>query len=1011
MVRLPARLIMALLVLLALLAPFSQPTAAQQANEILVLCYLPSGSNTPQDCDNLAQAGKQQDPPWNVRIVSGVEIGRILDLSPFRMMVIGRFSADTFPRNELPRVIDYANGGGNLLLLDPDVGGLLDPSLAAPRAGSRVQRPTELTRAGRFTPGIGDLAPANLPAETFSIVPLRTLGEAWIPQTRAGFGETSSTTLASALLGNGRIVLAPGGLVNAIQAAEIGKWACCIVLTFGPNMSVDAIEVTQAIQDLNNGVDLVAGKRTYVRVHVSSPEARSGVTATLSARRGGDSLGPAITPINPGGTITVKPNPNRALINDSFLFELPSNWHNTTGNLELTARLDPGNTVGDPTLSNNIRTVTVNLRSGPNMRLRIYNVRYTVGQTTYQTSNFHLNALESWLRRAYPIATLSSSRRTYTYPNAGLPNVDTLNSRLSIIWFLDRIFGGMRGDTLFYGIVDDGGGFMRGKALGIPGRVSSGPTGTPGGSWTWDTDGSYGDWYGGHEIAHSLGRFHAEFCGAGGGESFPYANGRISPSLTGNTAIYGFDITNRVIYPPDWRDVMTYCNNQWVSDFTYEGIRQRFVTIGSASLAEAELQQGSFVLIGGQVLLEAQTGQLDEIFVFDSGGFDSTIPSDEWSLVLLNGTNVLASYPFTPAPVEDDDDPARPAIFSELVPWVDGTTRIELRHDDTVLDERLVSTNPPTVEINAPTGGSLDGATTTVRWTGSDIDGDDLRYTVLYSSNNGESWRTLASNLDANELTLDTANLPGGTQNKFRVLVSDGVLTDQIDSLTFSVPTKTPEVTFIGPEDGAVFFPTQPVVLEATAYDLEDGELEGEAITWMSDRPDGNLGSGNVLNTSSLSTGVHQITVTATDSDGQTSSATRTITIAEGTTPLPTRLSLSRDVISMQEPLGSPAQVFTVNTAVIGDSTATLNWTATVTEPWVRVQAIDAIPDAIADNSPGATASGTTLQNLLVTLDPSGLGLGSYNTTLRVTSGDQTIDIPVNLNIDGERVFLPLIRR
>lgn len=38
----------------------------------------------------------------------------------------------------------------------------------------------------------------------------------------------------------------------------------------GPDLHVDALEVTQAIQDLNNSVQLVAGKRTYVRMHVAA---------------------------------------------------------------------------------------------------------------------------------------------------------------------------------------------------------------------------------------------------------------------------------------------------------------------------------------------------------------------------------------------------------------------------------------------------------------------------------------------------------------------------------------------------------------------------------------------------------------------------------------------------------------------------------------------------------------------------------------------------------------------
>ena len=149
--------------------------------------------------------------------------------------------------------------------------------------------------------------------------------------------------------------------------------------------------------------------------------------------------------------------------------------------------------------------------------------------------------------------------------------MDTLHGWLALAKLLRIIFSGEDSRVVYYGMVDDGGGFMRGKTAGIPSTISAGPTGTD--TWGWDFDGSYGDWYGGHEIGHTRGRYHAEFCGATGGLPYPYTGGRISPSLTGNTAIYGFDITTHAIYPPSWKDVMTYCSNEWVSDFTYEGIR------------------------------------------------------------------------------------------------------------------------------------------------------------------------------------------------------------------------------------------------------------------------------------------------------------------------------------------------------------------------------------------------------------------------------------------------------
>ncbi len=144
----------------------------------------------------------------------------------------------------------------------------------------------------------------------------------------------------------------------------------------GPDMHVDAIEVTQAIQDLNNSVDLVADKQTYVRVHVSSPVNVTDVFATLSGKQGFVNLLPVLNPGNPGSDITVRTAPDRGQINDSFWFELPSSW-TAAGSLTLTARLDPNNAKNDLVLGNNTRTLTVNFQETPPLRLRLVDVQYT----------------------------------------------------------------------------------------------------------------------------------------------------------------------------------------------------------------------------------------------------------------------------------------------------------------------------------------------------------------------------------------------------------------------------------------------------------------------------------------------------------------------------------------------------------------------------------------------------------------------------------------------------------
>lgn len=97
------------------------------------------------------------------------------------------------------------------------------------------------------------------------------------------------------------------------------------------NVEVTHVEVTQAIQDLNNRVPLIAGRRTFVRVHVESPTPVANVSARLNVANTSCQVGECTTrflgslaPTNPGGPIlTTGPTPTRSSLNDSFLFELP----------------------------------------------------------------------------------------------------------------------------------------------------------------------------------------------------------------------------------------------------------------------------------------------------------------------------------------------------------------------------------------------------------------------------------------------------------------------------------------------------------------------------------------------------------------------------------------------------------------------------------------------------------------------------------------------------------------
>jgi len=130
--------------------------------------------------------------------------------------------------------------------------------------------------------------------------------------------------------------------------------------------------------------------------------------------------------------------------------------------------------------------------------------------------------------------------------------------------------------------------FFRGAAKDIPAApdpsvVAVGPTGNPRQypGLQWDTSASYGGWYGTHELSHTFGRYHPGFCGQDASDpTFPYPEGRIGDG--GHGDMVGFDTGDSALGLPmramandHSHDIMTYCDYQWISSYTYLAVLDR----------------------------------------------------------------------------------------------------------------------------------------------------------------------------------------------------------------------------------------------------------------------------------------------------------------------------------------------------------------------------------------------------------------------------------------------------
>ena len=661
----------------------------------------------------------------------------------------------------------------------------------------------------------------------------------------------------------------------------------------GTRFVLDRFEVTQTVQDLDHNVPLISGKRTiaraYLRTNVSVVPALTTISGVLTATRpdgsfpGGPTTIVSLAPITLGSDSAI--GPRRLSASATLNFDLPPEW---TSEGELHLRLNRINVDGVPssilcdgcenrTQFNNPRLVS--FEEAPPIDVVLWSVGYTVAGVTNDPRLLDFQLMESWLRRVYPTGRVQVARR-FLSPLRGTPDVDfscrTVNRILKQMRTFCFAVNGIPVcvDTVgsqikWYGMVSDTVAFMRGCSDGIPARVASGPAGP--GSFGWDTDGSYGDWYGGHELAHTYGRKHPGFCGeSDDDDDYPYTGGGIG--------LFGFDVGDSLLGVPmqanpatQWKDVMTYCDFQWISDYTYEAIlaKNRDISGDGGGAGAAILDQA--LLVQGEIRPSTDAVTLAPCLRLSNIPESLEPPASPYAVELRGAGDVLLERrlfePVLDTEAVEGEDPL--ATFDVVLPWTAATRRVVIVKGASVIASRAVSTNPPTVQLLAPNGPLVPpGTDLTVEWTGSDADGDPLVYTLLYSTDGGAQWEPLDAGLTVTQVDIPLGSLRGGNAALFRVLASDGVHTASDDGdFPMVIPNRSPTVRILSPVDGTIVSSDQAVILECEAYDVEDGPLSDGSIAWSSDVVR-SFGSGAKVTVSGLSPGVHVIHVEATDSGG-----------------------------------------------------------------------------------------------------------------------------------------------
>lgn len=807
------------------------------------------------------------------------------------------------------------------------------------------------------------------------------------------------------------------------------------------NMRVTNIEVTQGVQNLNNSVSLIQKRRTFVRVYVKSDGAAvPGVTAWLSSRLG------LLKPINSSGlSITVRATPDRNDLNQSFLFELPWDW-TTQGPLQLTATLNPFKFPLEPNYSDNTSsTSNLAFKTSPSLSVQFFRLNYKIGNTVYSPSiTADVLKTYSWIMRAYPIGgTIGQNFKPTLWDVAGDTKLgnwvnqssgDCTKSKIGdsdlslcasyytngwLKYYRDHAW--VPNTTAFYyGMISDtSNNFPRGQA--IYDKTSVGPAGKPGQFFSlgqgWDTDGTYADWYAGHEIGHSLGRAHpnpgstdgtTSYCGHSRSDpSFPYgdtthAKAPIGPS---SGSMEGFDVGDpssgvaRAVYPSStWNDVMSYCSNQWLSDYTYNGMYS-YMTSHPSLVADqhiAPAADGDFLSLAGIINPAENSAGFSLVRRLTTVANQPALVPGDYSIRLLDATNgVLADYAFTPTQSEE----SQLLGFDQVVNFVPGTRVVQIvrQSDGQVFGSYAVSANPPAVSDVALQGAPdpVSGVVT-LGWNASDPDNDALTFDIFYSRDNGATFQPVAMDVTGTSTQIDTAKLGGSGTAILRVVANDGANTAEANSAPFTMANKAPEPYILTPGASTHIHYGQLVNFSGMAFDAQDSTVGESGLVWTNAQGT-TVGTGALISLDNLPVGNNVITLTATNSVGVAASTSVTVIVDDDLNlPGPT-LTAGPGQIGWQVEAGSTTAQ-TAQVSISNTGSGTLNWTASSDQPWLTLSAANG---SIADGDPFI---------LTLTADPSSLPANqtaSANLTLTKPEDSngaaQTIVIPVSLSVGDVR--------
>jgi hypothetical protein len=521
------------------------------------------------------------------------------------------------------------------------------------------------------------------------------------------------------------------------------------------DLSVSSLEITQGVQTTGNSVPLVTGRPTVLRIypHTNTTDPVLGVNVSVSATRNGQLL--AGSPLT-AGPASVVVNPARIDINSSFNVRLPSEW--LSGVVSLQVTIDPGNAIMEKDDTNNIYTTTLSFNNMPDLSVKVIPINHYVDMQYIGPSEY--SYIGAMLMKIYPVKAVQIySHSNYDFDGSltELSGWNTLLDRILDLHYSESA----PANQIYYGLipVENNGHTWLTYGAGYQGNGEVGGRGAIGlaSSSNYHIDGGV---LAAHEIGHNLQRLHSP-CGVTTGldHSYPYSGGAI-----GQFGLDVTDLTQFKLYPDTIRDIMSYCQPAWVSDYTYRGMYNYLHQYGYRTAAHPEVRQnGLLIRVSSD---ENGSYQLEPVYALN-GSPDQAENQSDFRVEFLNETGKVIGQ--SPLPVLDPEypQPAGRVITALVEKPTYPFTGLQIVKNGVRLIDRPIGQEPTNPLSNPEV--IQTGSGVLLHW-GS----PNVAALIRYTTDQGNTWTALAIDRRGGEFYIDPADIPAGTI-QFEIILADNI--------------------------------------------------------------------------------------------------------------------------------------------------------------------------------------------------------------------------------------------